>query len=68
MPEHDEDPDGKYTLLNMLEKENLGLYHVRELVLQDELEYERNFEEIHYYPDAALFAHLLPLNILKTFQ
>ncbi|KAL8750592.1 MAG: hypothetical protein Q9199_006969 [Rusavskia elegans] len=68
MPGSDEVPDGKYTLLNMLEKENLGLNHVRELVLQDELEYERDLEEIHCYPDAALFAHLLPLNTLRTFH
>lgn len=72
MPDCDHDsekhPDGNFELLRMLDKDNAGLEHIRELVLSDGREYTKNYDEIQQYPDAVLFAHLLPKNTLTAFQ
>lgn len=55
-------------ILQLLDPNNRGLNHVRALILDDAHEYTRSMEKVHEYPEAALFAHLLPKNILTTFQ
>lgn len=72
MPDRDDDleryPDGNFKLLRMLDKDNAGLEHIRELILSDGREYTKNYRETQQYPDAVLFAHLLPKNTLTAFQ
>ncbi|KAI4230265.1 MAG: hypothetical protein L6R36_000230 [Xanthoria steineri] len=72
MPDHDsellDNPDGNFELLQMLERDNAGLKHIRELVLFDEIEHTRSYRDIHQYPDAVLFAYFLPRNTLTTFH
>lgn len=72
MPDHedelDNNPDGRLELLEMLDKDNAGLKHIRELVLSDEMEHTRSYHDFHQYPDAMLFAYFLPRNTLTTFQ
>ncbi|KAL8860824.1 MAG: hypothetical protein Q9178_002854 [Gyalolechia marmorata] len=60
-------PQFDYTTLQMLNKDNRGLEHVRTLILRDSGDWSEP-REISNYPEAALLAHLLPKNVLKEFQ
>ncbi len=70
MTDHDgeNDPDLDLKLLQMLDKDNAGLKHIRELVLCDEVELTKSYHDIQQYTDAVLFAYLLPRDTLTAFQ
>lgn len=72
MPDHEKEldsyPDGDFELIRMLDKDNAGLNHIRELVLSDEMEHTKSYRDDHQYTDAVLFAYLLPRNTLTAFQ
>ena len=52
----------------MLDQDNAGLKHVRNLILCDEDEFDGNDNKVGEYPDAALLVYSLPKNVLQTFE
>ncbi|KAL8688349.1 MAG: hypothetical protein Q9224_004905 [Gallowayella concinna] len=61
------DPENHYKLLQMLDQDNVGLNHVRSLVLFNDDEYRTLGAKIGPYPDAASLIYRLPKNTLKSF-
>ncbi|KAL8918213.1 MAG: hypothetical protein Q9208_007489 [Pyrenodesmia sp. 3 TL-2023] len=55
-------------LLNMLDRDNRGLDHLRRLELMDFDEFSKVPDTEDEYPDVELFAHFLPKDILQSFQ
>lgn len=56
-----------YKILQMLDKTNRGLQHIRSLILTDHNEHIC-YAKMRDYPEAALLIHLLPKNTLKSFE
>lgn len=55
-------------LLNMLDRDNRGLDHLRRLELMDFDEFSKEPDTKYEYPDVELFVHFLPKDILQSFQ
>ena len=56
-----------YKLLQMVDKENLGLQHLRYVRLTPQDELERHPRDVAGYPDAVLFMAAIPKDTLTSF-